>query len=173
MYKSIIEKKLHWLEDIFLVSLLMIMILTAVIQIVLRNFMGSGIIWGDAMVRILVLWIGLLGAMSATRNNNHININILQRYLPERFKFLAASIVMFFTSFLCGLTTYYAQRFIQMEYEYQSPGFAQVPAWLCEIIIPIAFAIIAIRCFITGLKMFFLFLRKTSEPTSEDPEYPG
>ena len=39
----------------------------ALIQIVLRNVFDSGLLWAESFLRILVLWIAILGAMVATR----------------------------------------------------------------------------------------------------------
>ena len=76
---------LHRIEDGILVAILSLMIGLAALQIVLRNFFGAGIVWGDMLVRVLVLWIGLVGAMVAARQNKHISIDLVIRYLRERF----------------------------------------------------------------------------------------
>jgi len=49
---------LYRLEDGILFALVLLMIGMAVTQILLRNLFHSAIIWGDMLVRILVLWIG-------------------------------------------------------------------------------------------------------------------
>jgi len=72
------------LEDGLLVLLLVSMIVIASVQILLRNVFDAGFSWGDPLLRIMVLWVGLLGAMIATRNNNHISIDVLSRYLSKR-----------------------------------------------------------------------------------------
>ena len=86
------------LEDIILVGLFVIMCSMVVVQVILRNFLSSGIIWGDVMVRITVLWIGLVGAMVASRKGNHISIELIARYLPIRMKGMTDSICSFVTS---------------------------------------------------------------------------
>lgn len=142
---------LHRIEDGILIGLLMLMIVTAFAQIFLRNLFEFGIVWGDVMVRILVLWIGLVGAMVAGRQNNHISIDLITRYLPKRPKNIADSLTQLFTSMVCGITAYYSAQFVKMEFEYGDTAFARVPVWLCEVIIPFAFAIIALRYFILFL----------------------
>ena len=67
---------LHRIEDGILVAILCLMIGLAALQIVLRNFLGAGIVYADMLVRILVLWIGLVGAMVAARQNKHISIDV-------------------------------------------------------------------------------------------------
>jgi len=139
---------LHRLEDAVLVGLLLLMIGMSVTQIFLRNLFEAGIVWSDVMVRILVLWVGLIGAMVASRQDNHITIDILDRYLPERGKVYANFVVKLFTALICTIAAYYSLLFVQMEFADGGMAFAQVPTWLCEAIIPFAFTVIALRYFL-------------------------
>lgn len=146
--KSIVERVqmiLYRVEDSILVGLLLLMITMAVLQILLRNLFDTGIVWSDILVRILVLWVGLAGAMVASRKGNHINIDIMDRFLPERAKVIVNFVVELFTAFICAVVAYYSLQFVQMEFADGGMAFAKVPAWLCEAIIPFAFAVIAIR----------------------------
>ena len=153
---------LHRVEDSILVGVLLTMLLMAVLQIFLRNVFSSGIIWGDAMVRVLVLWVGLLGAMVATRNNNHINIDILSRFLPINIKNISELVVEVFATFVCAMMTWLSCKFVRMEMEYEIYAFASVPAWLCEIIIPVAFAVICLRYSILSVTSFLKLIRPES-----------
>jgi len=146
--KSFVERAqmiLYRVEDSILVGLLLLMITLAVLQIFLRNLFDTGIVWSDVLVRILVLWVGLAGAMVASRQGNHINIDILDRFLPERAKVVVSFVVEVFTAFICAIVAYYSLQFVQMEFADGGMAFAKVPVWLCEAIIPFAFVVIAIR----------------------------
>ncbi|HCY83728.1 MAG TPA: TRAP transporter small permease, partial [Desulfobacteraceae bacterium] len=110
-----------------------------------RNFFDAGIIWADPLVRVLVLWIGLIGAMAASRTDNHISIDIISRFLPSKVKQFTSLTVYIFTAVICGLMAWHSFRFVQMERMDKMAAFAGVPAWICEAIIPVAFAIICIR----------------------------
>ena len=142
---------LYKIEDTMLVTALLLMILTAVIQLLLRNFMSSGVVWANAMVRILVLWCGLLGAMIATRQKSHISIDLVSRYLTEKVVKVFSVITQLFTAIICLTMAYYSFMLIQMEFQFGDTAFALVPVWVCQSIIPFAFAIIALRCFIFSL----------------------
>jgi len=151
LYKYLMNRAqliLYRLEDSILIGLLLVMISMTVIQILLRNLFGIGIVWGDVLVRVLVLWIGLLGAMVASRQGNHISIDVITRYLPERAKVAVYCIVDLFTAFICTTVAYYSLRFVMMEFEGGEMIFAKVPVWICEAIIPIALFVIALRYFI-------------------------
>ena len=146
--KSFVERAqmiIYRVEDSILVGLLLLMITLAVLQIFLRNLFETGIVWSDVLVRILVLWVGLAGAMVASRQGNHINIDIMERFLSERAKVVVNFIVEVFTAFICTIVAYYSLQFVQMEFADGGMAFAKVPVWLCEAIIPFAFVVIAIR----------------------------
>ncbi len=142
---QIIILALQKLEDSILIGLLLSMICMAVLQIILRNLFDSGILWGDELIRVLVLWIGLIGAMVASRNNHHISIDVISRYLPEQIKKQTALITAIFTSLVCAVMAYFSFRFVMMEKADGLVAFAATPTWVCESIIPISFAIITLR----------------------------
>ena len=64
------------LEDALLVLLLSAMIGVAAAQVFLRNFFDSGLYWGDSAVRVMVLWVAMIGAMLATSIGALINLPI-------------------------------------------------------------------------------------------------
>lgn len=129
--------------------LLMFFLLTAILlassQIILRNFFDSGIFWADSALRILVLWIGMIGAMFASRNRKHIRIDVLSHYLPAKLQGDIWRVTELITAIVCAIVAYYSIEFIQYEYEDGLIAFANVPVWLCETIIPVAFIVMALR----------------------------
>ena len=155
--KSLLERSMtiiYRVEDSILVGLLLLMIVLSVLQIFLRNFFGSGIVWSEVLVRVLVLWVGLIGAMVASRQGNHINIDIMNRYLSGRAKVVVRFVVELFTAFICLIVAYYSLQFVQSEFAYGGESFAKVPIWLCESIIPFAFMVISLRYFLLSFINF-------------------
>ncbi|HEB94488.1 MAG TPA: TRAP transporter small permease [Gammaproteobacteria bacterium] len=141
------------------------MILLAGSQIILRNFFETGIDWGPPLLRVLVLWLALLGGMAATRADNHIAIDLVSRFLPGHLKRITNAATHLFTAVVCGIVAWYAAQFVWMEYQDQMILFARVPAWAAEIIIPIGFAIIGLRNLFTfGVDLLQLLSRKPSLP---------
>ena len=75
----------EWVSKIegFLLSIfLMGMIFLAFLQVVMRNLFNAGIPWADTVVRLLVLWVGFLGAVLATKLEQHLTVEVLAKYLP-------------------------------------------------------------------------------------------
>ena len=131
------------------------MLLMALVQILLRNFFDSGLLWAESALRILVLWVAMLGAMVATRESNHIAIDLVTRFLPEHLKKYAILVSYLFSAAVCGLVAYHAIEFIQFEYEDQTIAFANVPTWICQSIIPFGFGIMALRFIFHGIAGLF------------------
>ena len=133
------------LEDWFLVSLVTVMVVLAVTQIVYRNLFDSGLSWADPMLRVLVLWVALAGAVIATRTDNHIRIDYFTRYFSESFCAFVQRMVYLFCVSVCSLIAWHALRFVMMEYEFDSIAFNGIPVWLTASIIPVGFGLMAVR----------------------------
>ena len=89
--------------------------------------------------------------MIAARENSHIAIDIATRYLPEKLARASAVTLSLFAAISCGLVAYYAFTFVRDEHANGGVAFAQVPAWICESIMPVAFALIAARYFVIAV----------------------
>jgi TRAP-type C4-dicarboxylate transport system permease small subunit len=148
-------KKIHQLllktESSLLVGLLLLMVVIAVTQIVMRNFMGTGFIWAESLLRITVLWLALLGAMVASRDDEHIAIDVLVDKLPESFRKIVLRITRAVTALICFTVAWYSLKFVIDEYQYGGIVFGIVPHWLCEAIIPFSLFVIAIRYSISAI----------------------
>ncbi len=142
----------HRTEDLFLCALLTAMIVMAFGQIVLRNVFQETISWGDAFLRHLVLWVGLSGAVVATRSNRHITIDLVSRFISPRGLAAVHIFTDGFAAIVCGAAAYAAARFVLSEMESGGTAFGSVPTWVGELIIPVAFGIMAIR-----FGRFFIF----------------
>jgi len=153
------------LEDGVIVGLLLVTLTLAVLQIFLRNFFDIGIAWVEPLLRITVLWIGMVGAMYASRDDSHIKIDIGMRFLAERFQPIVKAVVYLFTATVCGITAWYSVMFVLFEMEDGGMAFAQIPVWLTEAIIPFGFAVIALRYIISTL---LLFISTPQQPAANE-----
>lgn len=121
------------------------MIVIASAQIVLRNLFDASLAWGDPLLRMGVLWVGLLGALAASRANEQITVDVLSRWLTGRLHSAASVVASFFTATVAGVLAYHAGRFVAFDREAGVRGVAELPAWLFESVMPFAFGMIAVR----------------------------
>ena len=137
-----IDSIFNKIEGALLVFLLLVMLFMAFGQVVLRNVSSGGFVWGDILLRHLVLWIGFLGAALATSGERHINIDILTRYLPERLKRIVAALSNVFAAAVCFLLFRASLTFIEFEIANNNTVFAEIPSWYAQIIIPIGYGLL-------------------------------
>jgi TRAP-type C4-dicarboxylate transport system permease small subunit len=136
---------LHHIEDAVLALLLGTMVVLAPLQIVLRNFFDQAIAWADPLLRVLVLWVGLLGALAATRSGRHITIDVVSKLVPPRIEAALRLLTGAFAAGVCGVVAWHAGRLVVSEYGYASVAFSGIPAWLLQGVIPFVFGAMALR----------------------------
>ncbi|MBE9516465.1 MAG: TRAP transporter small permease [Proteobacteria bacterium] len=137
--------RLHLTEDTILVILITVMAGLAITQIFLRNFFHGGLVWAEPMLRAMVLWVAMFGAMVATRDDKHIRIDVLTHYLSASMRQWANVVTHGFSAIICLLVAWHSIRFVSMEAEQIVIAFGFVPTWVVASAIPIAFSVIAIR----------------------------
>ena len=128
-----------------LVILLSSMILLAGYQVLARNFFDGGILWGDSLVRILVLWVTFIGATIASRNDDHISMDVLTRFIGPRLRSKMERFRNLFTSIITGIFAWYSLQFVLMDYADGIIAFAGVPAWTCEVVMPFGATVMSLR----------------------------
>jgi TRAP-type C4-dicarboxylate transport system permease small subunit len=138
------------LEEALLVLMLSAMILLAAWQILLRNLFDSGLFWADPALRMMVLWLALLGAIAATQEDRHIRIDLFSRFLGTRGKAWTQLINDLFSGVICGIIAWHGGRLVYFEWQDGTRLFGEVPAWLGESIIPLGFGIMALRFFFSA-----------------------
>jgi len=154
-------------EDGALVVLLGSMVIIAVLQIVLRQFFDSGIGWADELIKIIVLWLAMVGSIAAARDNRHIRIDVLSHILPGKFVALARVLVDLFAAGVCAIIAWQAWRYLQLEIEWQETVLIDTPAWTVHAIVPLAFLLIAYRFLVASARTLFDMFR--GDPVGDAP----
>ena len=143
---------LTWTEEAFLCLLLFAMIVLACVQIFLRTFYASGILWIDPLLRYMVIWAGLFGAAVATKHSKHISIDVISHIVPDKYLPWLRFLLNFFSAAVCSILTYAAVKFVRDEALYGGRGLLDIPSWQLNIVYPVAFCIIAGRFFLLALQ---------------------
>lgn len=141
-----------WLENALLVALFATLMLLAGGQILLRNVFSTALPWGDGLVRLLVLWLAMLGAVAASREHKHIAINLADRLLPDGLGRPVRIVVELFTTVVAGLLAWVSWRFVRDSREFGDVLLDGWPAWTLQLILPVGFALIAYRYLVRFLR---------------------
>lgn len=152
----------HAAETALLVLILGSMILLAFGQIIMRNFFDLGLQWGDELLRMLVLWLAVAGAVAASRSDKHINIAVLDRFLSPGLKRAVQLLVYLFTAGICLIVAWFSLQFVQTSREYGDLILGDVPAWWLQSVLPVGFGLIAWRYTV-------FFVREVSDLLTRKP----
>jgi TRAP-type C4-dicarboxylate transport system permease small subunit len=131
-----------WLLNSTLCLLLMMLILLACIQIGLRTFFSGGLLWADPLLRYLVLWCGMLGAVVATREKKHIAIDVVGYLAPEQLKPWIGFLLDLFSTLVAATLTWAAVTFVSNERLFGGSPLLNIPTWVWYLIFPITFTLI-------------------------------
>ncbi|MXW07170.1 MAG: TRAP transporter small permease [Gammaproteobacteria bacterium] len=130
----------------------------AFLQIAITNSGGLslGLSWADEFVSMSVLWITFIGAMIAVRQNGHIRVDFMEKFLPENWSKFTKICANFSAGVVCWVVCYFSVIFVIWEFQSRNPGIGVVPSWILVSIIPIA-------CFVMGLRFVLSIFLKSVE----------
>jgi len=160
-------------ETVLLVLILGSMIILASSQIVLRNVASIALPWSDELLRMLVLWIALAGAVSASRADKHINIAVLDRFLSPRMKKGINLLIHLFTAAVCAIVAWFSLQFVLTSREYGDLLLGSVPAWWLQAALPVGFLLIAWRYLWFLLSDVVALVRPGSAKADSGRDNPG
>ena len=142
-------KAVSFVEDAAISVILIGMVLLVLVQILLRNFMATGIAGGSEMVRHMVLWVAFLGAGIAARERKHIKIDLFQRiFRTGVLRNLSELVAELFTTAVCGVLLYASIQFVLNDRTSETliPFFSvMIPVWMLEVVIPIGYLAVTLR----------------------------
>lgn len=150
-------------EKALIVLFVALMISLSFLQVLLRVFFHSGIVWLDPVLRHMVLWSGLLGTALASRYSRQFALEALVKFAPEKARRGLAIFAGAFTVAVSGLLFWAAFKFVKDDFASASTSFYvghfAVPSGWAHMIIPGVFALII---FHTGMSLF-----RTVDPGEE------
>lgn len=134
-------------EKAVIVALLAALVGLSFMQVLLRIFFHSGIVWLDPLLRHMVLWAGLTGAALAARYSRHFALEAFVKLAPKPLHRPLEVFTGLFTAAASWLLFYASCLFVRDGFEPGSFAFyidrLGVPNRLAVMIIPAAFALIA------------------------------
>ena len=139
-------------EDVLLVTLLGGMMLVAVGQVIAREIFETGFFLAGELVRLMVLWLAMVGSIAACRENRHIRIDAISHLLSDRAVGIVRMLVDTFAAVVCGVIAWNAWRYLQLEIEFEDTVLTNTPAWVAHLVVPVAFALLSYRFLVLVLQ---------------------
>jgi C4-dicarboxylate transporter DctM subunit len=134
-------------ENLIVTSALAAMVLLPLAEAAARKLFHTGISGASAIVQHLVLVVGMLGGAVAARDGRLLSLSTVRVLLKDRWKpaaiLFSGAVAVTVSVFLCvGSAQYISSRPAGKVLAYG------VPVWVVQLILPVAFALIAIRLFL-------------------------
>ncbi len=141
------------------------MIGVSVFQIINRQLLGGSfsLSWADELVKIIVLWLAMVGSISAARDNKHIRIDLITHVLSGPVVAWAKVIVDVFATVVCAVIGWQAFRLIREEISWGDTIFTDVPLWLLHAIVPLAFLLISYQFLVRTAKLLHSIFAPANE----------
>ena len=155
MLLTILKRVSFWyeqLEELLLVCLVFGMVVLGAAQILFRNVISIGLVWIDPLQSHLVLWVALLGASIATRENRHIVIEILPERLSPAVRRRIKGGLQIFSALVCLFLVYPAVQFILNDYRPRKFLALGIPLWVSQTVMPVMWLVLGIRFMLQGFK---------------------
>ena len=132
-------------EGWLLVFLLGVMVSLAFAQVVLRHF-GDGLLWGETLLKQIVMWTGFLGAALAAHSEKHFAWEAAHLGTPERWKAPLRMLASLAGAAVCALLLQAAWRYAADDRAagevLTTIGSLSIPSWTAAAGIPGGFALI-------------------------------
>lgn len=141
-----LDRWLGQVELLVLILLLAAMMILGTAQVVMREVFNTGLPWADPLLRNMVLWAGMVGAMVATQSGRHLNMDALARMMPVGVRRWVDILVNLAASVTCGYLVQVSIPYLQEEIAAESEAIVGgLLPWHVQLIFPIAFAVMAFR----------------------------
>jgi C4-dicarboxylate transporter DctM subunit len=138
----------RWLrgsENGVLIAALAVMVLLPCLEIVLRKVFRTGLGSSAPIVQHLVLAVGMLGGAIAARENRLLVISTLTMAFSERWKARAAWFSHGFAAAISALLAGASVVYLLQNRKLGAELASGVPVWVVQILLPLGFALIAVR----------------------------
>ena len=124
---------------------LLAMVVLPILEIAVRRLFGVGVPGSGPIVQHLTLWVGFLGAAIAARDGKLLALATGNFIRSDRVRRVAGVAVAAVAACVALVLAWGGAQMVAAEREAQTTIGAGIPTWLAQSVLPIAFAIVAVR----------------------------
>ncbi|MBN2058849.1 MAG: TRAP transporter small permease [Deltaproteobacteria bacterium] len=144
------------------------MVILIFIDVILRYFFASPLLFADEMSVYLMIYVAFIGAALTMKMGVHISVDILYRHFPKRSQLWLSSITTVLGTFICFLMTWQAAVWVKYTCDtgFISPGILETPMWIPMASIPVGLLLWSMQFLVEAIKAINLLRQYNSEPGS-------
>jgi len=134
-------------ENLVLTFMLAAMVLLPLLEILLRKVFQTGLSGSTQFVQHLTLIVGMLGGAIAAREGRLLSVGSLDMLIKGRARLLARGVSHSVAGVVAVFLVVATLQFVQAEKGAGKTMAYGIPAWVIQLVLPIGFALVAIRIF--------------------------
>jgi tripartite ATP-independent transporter DctM subunit len=132
------------LEDALSIAALGLMTTLPLVEVVLREGLGTGLVGSIPMVQHLTLWTSFLGAALAARSDKLLAL-ATGAFLPDEAHGFARALQSFAAVAVTALLCFASFQLVAIDREFGDVAAWSIPIWIFSSVMPIGFALITLR----------------------------
>lgn len=149
-----VDRGLTMLEVATVTALLVLSVLVLSGDIASRVVFGVSVSWAAEVARYAIVWMVFVGGSIGARSGAHISIDIAAELLPPRFARPTVILASAIAAASCAATSWLGYKLVlQMTMFSQKSPSLELPMWLVYSVIPVSFALMAVRFVQAGLSV--------------------
>jgi len=138
-------------ENCLAATALLAMAVLPALELFLRAVFNWGVPGSSAYVQNLTLWVGFLGALLASRDDRHLTLFSVAGFLPQRAREVTTVFAACVSAAVASGLSWASLQFVRADMASPVIIAGWLPVWVVESILPVTFAVIALR-FVTKVK---------------------
>lgn len=139
-------------EAAFLALALGTMVLVVFGDFALRETLNRSWAWAKELAAYLMVWVGFLGASLATHRRRHLVMSLSEKIFPARVRKWTSLAACLITAGLCLFLARLGYQYVQETRAMGERSLSlDLPIWLVQAVIPLAFALAGLRFLGTGV----------------------
>ena len=148
-------KPLEWIENSIAVVSMATVSLLVFGQVVSRYGFNYTPVWSEELSRFLVVWSIFIGVAIGVRNNQHIGVDALLRFLPHKLLLASEVLLNLIGVVVISILVYTSIDFIKetMEYGQLSPAM-RIPMYIPYIAMPVGLSLSIVHFIHNIVKLF-------------------
>ena len=143
-------------EGWVILAVLAVMVLFTALEVCLRGLYTHGGVhwantllghldWSGGFVRLLVLWVTMVGASLLTSEHRHVSIDMMTPLLPLRARAVRDLVLSAASVVISAIMLKVCISYVTLEMEFGGPEILGLPGWIGQAILPAGFASILFR----------------------------
>ena len=148
-------KPLEWIENSIAVVSMATVSLLVFGQVVSRYGFNYTPVWSEELARFLVVWSIFIGVAIGVRNNQHIGVDALLRFLPHKLLLASEVLLNLIGVVVISILVYTSIDFIKatIEYGQLSPAM-RIPMYIPYIAMPVGLSLSIVHFIHNIVKLF-------------------